>query len=137
MLALFVTSVGFISAEGLSAATDANAREQLEFRGQQVAESIESVDRSVRGSASDNAIGKQVDLPEQAGGEEYTIVIQNDGGNQYSVLLLRDGEDNDFTARAFFRSETAVETGSVRGGTLQVARKEDESEITIEQTGTN
>lgn len=137
MLVVFLSGTAVVSVYALDAVEESNAREQLEFRGEQLATTIEDVDRRVRGSASTNAIGTSVSLPERAGNEQYTIVVVAQANNMYQLELSLDGEDGEYTAAVQFRSETDVETGSVRGGDLEVIRKEGESQISIDRAGTN
>lgn len=137
MMALFLAGIAGLTTMGVDAVQDANTRESLDYRGEQLALSIELIDRQVQSSATTAAIGTTVDLPDTVGGEGYRVSVSAEANNLYSLTLVQNGEELSYTSEVGFRSVTDVQEATVQGGSIRIIRNSGGSEISLEEAGTN
>lgn len=136
ILGLFVVTMGPVGVSAFSQSQEMAQHDELEILGQSLASNIESIDRQARASPSSGPIGTTVHLADTVGNQHYTITIQGSGTpNRYVMILELNG--GDVSERLPFRSRTSIDTGEWQGGTIRVIRKSGQSQISIEEVGTN
>ncbi|AFK21382.1 hypothetical protein E6P09_16605 (plasmid) [Haloferax mediterranei ATCC 33500] len=91
-------------------------RSQLDVVGNRLANDLTTVDGLA--SQTGSSVSLRSDLPDRAVGSRYTITVSPIGGDLYQLTL--QSSDPDVVVRVRFQSQTPIESGTVRGGPVDI-----------------
>jgi hypothetical protein len=135
ILAMFAAMYFPVGAEMFKGATGERAVDQMEYEGQNIAGSIEEVDRLARQSNSTGPIGTTVGASAEAAGLSYYVEVNySSATNRGEIHLYTTGDDEvEYSVRVEFRSVTPVKEQTIDGGPVRVVRQQGEAAITVKE----